>query len=726
MEKKRVEVLAPAGSYESLVAAVNAGADAVYIGGSRFGARAYADNPDEDLLIKALDYAHLHGSSVYMTVNTLVRDDELCDLEEYLTPYYERGLDAVIVQDLGVFSYVRRHFPDLPIHASTQMTITGVYGAKVLAAMGASRIVTARELSLDEISEIHSQVDVEIESFVHGALCYCYSGQCLFSSLIGGRSGNRGRCAQPCRLPYDVLKSGKKLNRENERYVLSLKDLCTLDLIPEIIEAGVYSMKIEGRMKSPRYTAGVVSIYRKYVDLYLEKGPDAYRVDPEDKRMLLDLFDRGGQTDGYYEQHNGRDMVVLKEKPSFREGNQKLFDDLDTAFVNRQKQEPVNGSLILESGCPAVLKLECGPVQLQVTGKIVQAAQKQPLTEEKIVKQMKKTGNTPFFFEHLSVELRDSVFMPVQELNELRRLGLERLEEEILRRYLRNTPGPIIQQAKEPEVRFVPDTKLHVLLEKKDLLEAVIKTEEISEILIDSGAWNGPAWRSAVSECHQWGKKCFLAMPYIFRKEAESYFLRWKEELLGAGFDGILVRSLEETEFLKENGIGLPLIFDYNLYAYNREARSGLIRLGADRLTLPVELNSRELERLGCGGGELIVYGSIPMMVSAQCIRKTMKGCSKEQELLYLKDRMGKEMPVMNICPFCYNVFYNSTPLSLLGDHDLIKRLDPGGIRLQFAMESREEVQKIIKAFADVWIYGKSAALPMKEYTRGHFKRGVE
>ncbi|MBT9779812.1 U32 family peptidase [Clostridium sp. MCC353] len=730
MEKKRVEVLAPAGSYESLVAAVNAGADAVYIGGSRFGARAYADNPDEDLLIKALDYAHLHGSSVYMTVNTLVRDDELSDLEEYLTPYYEHGLDAVIVQDLGVFSYVRRHFPGLPIHASTQMTITGVYGAKVLADMGAARIVTARELSLEEISEIHSQVDVEIESFVHGALCYCYSGQCLFSSLIGGRSGNRGRCAQPCRLPYDVLKDGKKLNRENERYVLSLKDLCTLDLIPDLIEAGVYSMKIEGRMKSPRYTAGVVSIYRKYVDLYLEKGREGYRVKPEDKRMLLDLFDRGGQTDGYYEQHNGRDMMVLKEKPSFREGNQKLFDDLDTAYVNRQKQEPVKGSLILETGQPSVLKLECKTVEVQVTGKTVQAAQKQPLTEEKIVKQMKKTRNTPFFFEDLCVELKGSVFMPVQELNELRRLGLERLEGEILGRFLKNPSVCPKEQMRELEdgsaLSSAPDPKLHVLLEKKELLEAVVNIEEVSEILIDSGAWDGHAWSRVVSECHQWGKTCFLAMPYIFRKEAESYFLRWKEELLGAGFDGILVRSLEETEFLKENGIELPLIFDYNLYAYNKEARSGMFRLGADRLTLPVELNSRELERLGCGGGELIVYGSIPMMVSAQCIRKTMKGCRKEQELLYLKDRMGKEMPVRNICPFCYNIFYNSTPLSLLGDHDLIKRLDPGGIRLQFSVEGPEEMKKIIKAFADVWIYGKSAVLPMKEYTRGHFKRGVE
>ncbi len=272
MKQKRVEILAPAGSLESMKAAVAAGADAVYIGGSRFGARAYADNPEEDRLLEAIDYAHLHGCRLYMTVNTLMKETELADLYAFLEPYYMRGVDAVIVQDMGAFALIRERFPDLPVHASTQMTITGVYGARILKELGAERVVTARELSLEEIAGIHREVDVEIESFVHGALCYCYSGQCLFSSLIGGRSGNRGRCAQTCRLPYDVKRDGKTLNGKDSRYVLSLKDLCTLDLIPDMIEAGIYSMKIEGRMKSPRYTAGVVEIYRRYTDLYLERG----------------------------------------------------------------------------------------------------------------------------------------------------------------------------------------------------------------------------------------------------------------------------------------------------------------------------------------------------------------------------------------------------------------------------------------------------------------------
>ena len=262
------EVLAPAGSYESFHAAIAAGADAVYLAGNLFGARAFAQNFSEEELLHVIDEAHLHGRKIYLTVNTLLKEKELEEkLYTYLEPYYNEGLDAVIVQDMGVFSYIREHFPDLPVHASTQMTITGPEGAALMTRMGAVRIVTARELSLEEIRRIYQETGVEIESFVHGALCYCYSGQCLFSSLIGGRSGNRGRCAQTCRLPFDVLrrldennpnenKNKKKengvLNPGDSKYVLSLKDLCTLDILPDILEAGVYSLKIEGRMKSPR------------------------------------------------------------------------------------------------------------------------------------------------------------------------------------------------------------------------------------------------------------------------------------------------------------------------------------------------------------------------------------------------------------------------------------------------------------------------------------------
>ena len=308
MEKK-LELLAPAGSVESLKAAVSAGADAVYMGGSRFGARAYADNPKGDALLEAIDYAHLYGVRLYLTVNTLLKEPELKrELYAYLLPCYEHGLDAVIVQDLGVLQAVREWFPELPIHASTQMTLYGGRSVKLLERLGVRRVVLPRELSLEEIREIHQTSKAEIECFVHGALCYCYSGQCLFSSILGGRSGNRGRCAQPCRLSYEAFADGKRLSPKGGQPLLSPKDLCALDLIPEIAQAGVSSLKIEGRMKRPEYTAGVVRIYRKYVDRYLNFGEKDYHVSEEDRKELLLLFNRDGSRQTRKREHMNSEL----------------------------------------------------------------------------------------------------------------------------------------------------------------------------------------------------------------------------------------------------------------------------------------------------------------------------------------------------------------------------------------------------------------------------------
>ena len=258
--RRHPELLVPASSLEVLKTAVTFGADAVYMGGSRFGARAYADNPEEDRFLEAIDHVHLHGCRIYMTVNTLVKEGELSQLPEFLRPYYRQGLDAVIVQDLGVWELVRRTFPDLHIHASTQMNLCGPGSVRMLEEVGVQRAVLARELSLGEIARIHEETSMELETFIHGALCYCYSGQCLFSSILGGRSGNRGRCAQPCRLPYGAYQDGHCVSGKGDRPLLSPKDICTLDLIPQIAEAGVYSLKIEGRMKRPEYAAGVARI----------------------------------------------------------------------------------------------------------------------------------------------------------------------------------------------------------------------------------------------------------------------------------------------------------------------------------------------------------------------------------------------------------------------------------------------------------------------------------
>ncbi len=725
--KKIVEILAPAGSFESMKAAVAAGADAVYIGGSRFGARAFAENPGEDKLLEAIDYVHLYGRKLYLTVNTLMKEQEMKELFEYLLPYYRQGLDAVIVQDLGVLSFVREHFPDLPIHASTQMTITGVYGAGLLKELGAERVVTARELSLKEIRQIHQQVDVEIESFVHGALCYCYSGQCLFSSLIGGRSGNRGRCAQTCRLPFDVKDKGKSLGKKEERYCLSLKDLSTLDLIPDMIEAGVYSMKIEGRMKSPRYTAGVVSIYRKYADLYLEKGRNGYKVEDGDRKVLLDLFDRGGQTDGYYKKHNGRDMIVWKEKPSFREGNNQLFDMLDREYVDKQLKVAVSGKIFLSEGEKASLTLASQEHRIVIEGDLVMTALNQPMSEEKVLKQLNKTGNTPFLFENLEAEINGNVFVLVQALNELRRRGLEELEAEILREYKREYPQNEVSGGGN-DVLKIPvsePAKLTVSLEKPECFDAVVCNPDVNRLYIEAAHFEPERWSQYVNVCHEKGKECYLTMPHIFRTEAQLFFDRHQNYLKEAGFDGFLIRSMEEPGYLKKTGIRGNLVFDFGVYGMNNQAQKMLKNLGADEITWPVELNSRELEKLEIPG-ELLIYGRLPMMVTAQCIHQGMERCDKTPVELNLKDRMGKEFPVRNHCAFCYNSIYNSAPLSLLGLSDTVSSLSPASLRLQFTTEGPGETETIIKTFSDEFLRGKKAEMNLPEFTRGHFKRGIE
>ena len=726
--KRNVEILAPAGSMESMIAAINAGADAVYMGGSRFGARAYADNPEEDSFLKAIDYAHLHGRRLYMTTNTLVKEREMGAFVEFLTPYYEQGLDGAIVQDLGVLSMIREYFPKLPIHVSTQMTVTGCRMAGMMKDLGAVRVVTARELSLEEIREIREQADMEIESFVHGALCYCYSGQCLMSSLIGGRSGNRGRCAQPCRLPY-------RIGQAKEAYLLNLKDLCVLDILPDILEAGVYSLKIEGRMKSPRYTAGVVSVYRKYVDQYLTHGRDAYRVEDKDRKMLLELFDRGGFTEGYYRQHNGRNMIALGEKPGIRHVDSGLFEYLDQKYVGKEKKEPVRGNLAVREGEPARLILEFGDktdkIQVCVTGPVVQTAQNQPVTRERLLGQMNKTGNYPFYFQDWKVELWGNCFLPVQEWNGLRRRGLEALEQELLKPYRRKRTVWEKRETEEKEKRKDKtdhDGKMwfHVSLEEPDGLLTVLACKDVREVYLDSCGFGAESWKETAEACRKAGKRCGLLLPHIFRKKTEQYFRKHIRQLREAGFDEVVLRSLEQVGFLREQGVDLPMVFDANLYGMNKRACQVMKELGASRLTLPLELNERELLELGCEGKELVAYGYLPAMVSSQCVQRTVKGCSRQPGVMMMKDRTGKSIPVKNHCRFCYNTVYNPSPLCLLGLREQVKNLKALALRFSFTIETPKQIKTVLDQYGNHFLREQDGVMPWKEFTRGHFRRGVE
>lgn len=749
--KMQVELLAPAGSYESLKAAIVAGADAVYVGGMQFGARAYANNLDEETMCRAIDYVHLHGGKLFLTVNTLLKDEELESLSEYLRPYYCQGLDGVIVQDLGVFAHIRREFPGLELHASTQMTLLGAQGAALLKEMGATRIVPARELSLEEIRRMKQEVDIEVETFVHGALCYCYSGQCLFSSMLGGRSGNRGRCAQPCRLPYRVFdETGKRLlSQKGEEYLLSPKDMCTVELIPELIEAGIDSFKIEGRMKRPEYTAGVVSVYRKYIDRYLERGKAGFQVEKADMETLLSLYNRGGFSQSYYLQRNGRSMISLVRPNHFEEKSRQameekrryeaLLSELKRTYVDGEKKEKIQGSLRISKEMPNIFQVTYDGVQVEAEGPSAQEPLKQAMTEEQIRRQMEKTGKTPFVWEKLDIHMDGPVFIPLQSLNELRRKGLEELEKQVCERHHRPEATGDSCLPTEPEtigsrqaVREEADAQtkplLRVQVEEPCQLEAVLEEPDVDGVYVNAETffWAGQDPKQTAERCHRAGKECFLALPDIFRMEEREIYTQWYPNLLEAGFDGLLLKNLEELQFLKEMGYTGKIIPDANLYTYNIEARQVWKGFGADFVTLPYELNERELRTRGCREDELIVYGYQPLMVTANCLAKTLKRCKKQPGYVYLEDRYQKKFPVRRCCLSCHNVIYNSAPLYLLDCTRELRRLQPASVRLHFTLEREEEIRRILKEAVQVFKKGAQPGQPPKEFTRGHLKRGVE
>ena len=565
------ELLAPAGSYEGLQAVIRAGADAVYIGGNMFGARAYADNPDTEKLKKAIDFTHIHGKKIYLAVNTLLKNQELYgQLYDFMAPFYEQGADGVIVQDFGVLSFLKKEFPEIPIHASTQMTVTGPEGARLLQQAGVSRVVPARELSLEEIRMIHQETGMEIECFVHGALCYCYSGMCLFSSMLGGRSGNRGRCAQPCRLPYEVYSQGKILNNRDSQYVLSPKDMCTIDILPEILEAGVYSLKIEGRMKRPEYAAGVTSIYRKYLDL-LEKNPREYKVSETDRKILLDLYQRDGFNQGYYHQHNGRDMMAVVNYKEQKKGkknpvsrNEKLFEELKRHYLDTKTQEKIYGNLILFAESPAILDLGFRDTHVHIQGETAEAASKQPLSAERLEKQMRKTGDTPFVFDRLDVMTDEKSFLPMQSLNALRREGLKKLQEAYLSKFKRDLPERTpLETSRRPD--DMPKSKVYVLTETWEQQKAALESDWVDGIycgfsMLGLKGLNSKV-KTAVEETKKAGKEFYLAMPYMLRAGQLNGFEK-EFKACGDQVDGFLVRNLEELGYLLKLGLGSKIVSD--------------------------------------------------------------------------------------------------------------------------------------------------------------------
>lgn len=724
----KVELLAPGGSFESVIAAYNAGADAVYTGGAMFGARAGADNLSTEQIIDALNYAHIHNRKLYLTVNTLLKDDEIENkLYDFIAPLYENGLDAVIVQDMGVLRFINSNFKELHIHASTQMTILGNETAEELARLGVTRIVTPRELSLNEISDIKEKINntgMEIESFVHGALCYCYSGQCFLSSYIGGRSGNRGRCAQPCRMEYDVLVDGKTANPGNNKYVISPKDICTLNILPQIIESGVYSLKIEGRMKKTEYIAGVTSIYRKYLDMYLKKPKD-YQVNPTDIEKLKDLFNRNGFNESYYNCHNGRDMISLK-KPEFRKENREFTTYLLDTFKGKKLKKKLDVSVECFEGKPLLISAEIGGERIATAGEAVNEALNRPLEKASLEKQIKKTGNTDYIIDTLDIRMDDNVFVPIGALNELRRRFLDNVTESILVKYRRELSEKQIKYTVlAVEGKENTENKLSVSVDVwtyEQFLE-VLKAGFTDRIYLEANGFSKEKIVDAIKQGKETGKQMYIAMPYVFRKKDKEQFDENMLDLVKMA-DGILIRNAEQYYHLKNLNIKTEYILDYNVYTNNRISKDYYYDISVNKTTAPLELNYTELKRRGCKGDEVIVYGYMPVMISAGCGLKTCNLCHSGSQSYVLRDKKNNSFFVKCICSLCYNIMYNSKPLSLFKYFDEISSLKADSLRLSFTIESPAQTRNILNKAERVFFEGMTVVEDDKS-TRGHFKRGV-
>lgn len=708
MRNKDFELLAPAGNLEIFKGVIESGADAVYVGGSMFGARAYANNFTEDELLEAIDFAHLRGVKVYLTVNTLIKNSEFSKLYDYLLPYYKRGLDAVIVQDIGVVKAIHEYFPSLEIHTSTQMTVTGADGVRFLSQFGVTRVVMAREVSLAEMKRIHEETGMELEAFVHGALCYSYSGQCLFSSILGGRSGNRGRCAQPCRLPYTV--EGKK-----DEYILSLKDMCGIKALDKLHDAGVYSLKIEGRMKQLEYACGVVKYYRSYIDS-MKPVTDA------DYDRIKALGNRCGFTDRYYFDHNGSDMVTYV-KPNFVS---------NAAEPSPEKRKlSIEGELVLREGKPGSLTVKRGDVTYKASIEPVSAALKAPLDKKAAIDRINKTGDTDFEFSHIKAQIGENVFVPNGALNKLRRDAISGLCDKLLKKYYRNDAryADISSMCELPE-HVVKSDAVHEdgAVNAKDYtaicscmtrtqLDTLISYDCFDVFYLDFDMYDRNTliqqFADDVKCLTKRNKKVYLMLPTIFRADSSDYFVSIAKELDKVSFEGFVVKNYEELYLTENLFTGKKVILDHNMYTFNDVSKSAFFEHGVSGDTVPLELNSREIMHRNNIGSQMIVYGYYPLMTTANCVHKNTKGCDKKQKLIYLKDRYNKSFAVCNNCKECYNTIYNSLPTMLTKN---IGKLKEAGIR-SFRYSFTIETPKQIKAVMDDKV---------AEYTNGHYKRGVE
>lgn len=756
-----LELLAPAGDRECFNKALLAGADAIYVGGKKYGARAYAGNFSVEELIECMHHAHLLDKKVYLTINTLMKEKELWELTSFLRPLYEEGLDGVIIQDLGGLTLVREMFPGLELHASTQMTVTGVRAATLLKQYGVSRVVPARELSLEEISKIKTETGLELETFIHGAMCYGYSGQCLFSSMLGERSGNRGRCAGPCRLPYALEYEGRRLNGEDEKYLLSLKDLCTLEILPKLIDVGIDSFKIEGRMKSPEYVSFVTGMYRKYIDLYLS-DPKEYHVSAKDISLLRNRFSRGDIQSGYYFLHNDRKLVTL-DKPGYQSfGTEEIPEETgvqaDTTAGGRVELEGYFAAVCGEPVYFTVFPKGCPEKAVTAIGNIAQKALKCAVTTESVKKQLCKTGNTCFTFSEITFEMDSDLFLQNRELNELRREALSQMQELLLDKYKRkfdsgretHTGEDVYPDSQSGSLRE-RERPVHIQVRTIYQLQAVKMFPQLQRLYISSDCITSatvndkPKICSRIKEvrssCLENGTEFFITLPPVCRLQTMKILAENRNVFCEVNPDGFCVGNLESLLYVMTEFPDASIASNTGLYLFNTKTAEFYEELGLKEHICSYELHRKEIQAL-CSEKKgnsfyLPVYGYIPVMESAGCVLKTCGACRNGQgeERAVLNDRYRKDRIVITHCDRCENTIYNPVPLSLHKELKEITDMDIEGIVLQFTVESAGETEEAIDSWRRLYLAAVTKEsdyqtvleeISKHDFTKGHFVKGVE
>ncbi len=692
--KHKLEILSPAGEMQSLMAAVNNGADAVYVGGSSFSARKNAVNFTDEQLREAVEYAHLRGVAVYVALNTLIHESELADAYEFIKYCDTIGVDALIVQDMGIVYMLKKYFPHIRMHASTQMTVHNVAGALASQKLGFERVVLSREMSFDEIDNVAKNCDIELEVFGHGALCMCYSGQCLMSSLIGGRSGNRGACAQPCRLPYTVCDKDKNPIGIAGKYYMSLKDLCTVDNIEKFSRCGIASLKIEGRMKSPEYVAIVTAMYNKY--------RNGGKVAPQDLQLLENIFSRNGFTTGYLRGATGRDMLNAdSHNDNVYHNIEQQVHDYAADLIAAEKRIPADIYISVALGELPYVVFTCGGHTVTAFGdRAVEAAQRSDTPAERIVEQVTKLGGTAFVASDVSYNIDSGINIPIKDINNLRRTAVAMLEQEML----------IVPERTYKEYDYVRSPA----------------------ICADSG-------KSASVRTYAQARKAYdlgfgrIYIPYRVYEQDEEFFDSNDDVFV------LMLPAIAGDKQLKKYSkcrlgrvcvsnishiyasSGRKLCANYTMNVYNSMAQRQLALMGVDCVCMSPELNIAQLAACSCDmDRELVVYGRLALMNIKNCLVKSSGKCGCDGEVRYLRDRKDAYFPFYTDTDSCTNVIYNSVPLYMGDRYNELKKLSATWLRFDFTDETEAQMEYI----ADMWDAGKK--LPDGTFTRGHYYRGVE